>query len=128
MSTRRQIGEIKPPFGNIKVFEADDLEHVFEDGVANLALSPSVVKLDFFRSRIVPDGVPAGAPVVRSGSALPTEERTVNLSLTLPTKAFVEMCVNTIKSLLQTRDAFDAGFDTDKKALLTLMDSFEIKK
>lgn len=102
----RKLIEIRPPDGNVDVFEADDVELFYADGVGAVQLMQYNCKLDFF----VSEPVETNEIVVKLGGAnaggkeMPPERRVVRHRAVIPTAQFIEMMIR-VATLLSTEEA-----------------------
>ncbi len=122
----RKIIELRPPSANADIFEADDVNSVYVDGVAAVQFTQSNSKIDFYVTETAEVGshsAEGGMITAPVGSANgPPERRIVRTRITMPTLALLELFSSTLQMVKVQRPQLEAGFQTQNKRIFDLID------
>ncbi len=100
---RRLLMEIRNPGSAQNLYEIDEVQHSFADGIGRVFSGPAVTKIEFFRIANMNLKPEEGPPV---------EEREVFLKLTLPTAVVLEAALNILSNTKQNMSLMDEATKT----------------
>lgn len=108
----RKILTLRPPAGNFDVFEADDVELVYADGVGMVQLSQYNCKLDLFVNEPVEtdqlEMKLGGTPAVANAGR--PERRVVHHRVVIPLPQLIEMSVKVVSLISSDEENMKKAF------------------
>lgn len=118
MSEPRKIGSGP----GLELYESGDMKSVFADGANSFVFVSGVTKIAFFESSLPP------AFVEGSPEAPRTEQRVVNVQVTMPTVQFLEFCVHSIERFQMLRDQVVSGKSEEARRAAELLDRLVLRQ
>jgi hypothetical protein len=121
---RRQVLKANPPQQPVDAYDSDETSTLYIDGVNRINLQSGVTRLELYV--LDTTGLQPGLSSAAAGGA-PPEQRVITHNLVLPTRAFVELLNNAIRSLKSQQSNIITAFETDIKRIGTVVDNVDVK-
>jgi hypothetical protein len=120
---RRLISKANPPDQIADVYEADDVQSLFVDGINRINFQSAVSRLELYRLDLTQ--VQTGQSNPETGGQ--PEQRIIVYNVVLPTKALVEIINASVRILKSSQASILTAFESDVKRIGTMLDNIDVK-